>query len=543
MYMKEIDVSRRGFLKGGAVAAAVAGITMAGVSGCSSKPASSGSASASGSAAASAVTYKPETTKDFDVVVIGAGASGISCAVRCAEKGLKAALLEKTTNIGGASNSVFSAMVRTPEEVGSEVDAWVADCHWRVDATAIGNILGHSEEAFNWLRDNWGWGFTPINSMGVANWKIDVPYKDRPAQYQNMIDKSGVTLESGMTAKQLVQGSDGSVTGVIAIDGSNKATQYNAKAVVIATGGYAGNSEMVGAAFGRTPLCGGLPQNIGEGLEMAWAAGGAKPQNYGMQMPHQTYTEATEKLASTQSDFESKYPMLCAYAPSFLNVSVLGKRFRNEGILYNADAAANSTMFQGDYHWTIVSADQLKKLEEGGLAAMGVDKKLTIPPSMLPKLDSGEFDLNTPWPDATKIFDKMCEVGGGFKGNTPEDLAKAASMDPASFKQAFEDYENICKAAFDSQCGKDPMYLIPMGSGPYYAIDTRVNNLSSVGGVAVDTSFRVLNDKGAFIPGLYAIGVECMSNLYNDTYTGVGAALCTVYTTGYLTAEGIAANK
>jgi predicted oxidoreductase len=82
-----------------------------------------------------------------------------------------------------------------------------------------------------------------------------------------------------------------------------------------------------------------------------------------------------------------------------------------------------------------------------------------------------------------------------------------------------------------------------MGSGPYYAIDTRVNNLSSVGGVAVDTSFRVLDDKGAFIPGLYAIGVECMSNLYNDTYTGVGAALCTVYTTGYLTAEGIAANK
>ena len=539
--MKEIDVSRRGFLKGGAVVAAVAGLSVAGVAGCSAKTSKSGSASAS--ASGSAASYKPETTKDFDVVVVGAGAAGISCAVRCAEKGLKAVLLEKTGSIGGASNSVYSAMVRTPDQVGAEVDAWVADCHWRVDATAIGNILGHSEEAFNWLRDNYGWGFTPIKSMGVDNWRIDVAGKDRPAKYQEMIDKSGVTLEKGMTAKQLVQDKDGVVTGLIAIDENNKATQYNGKAVVIATGGYAGNAEMVGKAFGRTPLCGGLPQNIGEGLEMCWAAGGAKPQNYGMQMPHQTYTIATEKLAATMTDFESKYPMLCAYAPSFLNVSEKGKRFRNEAINYNADAAANSTLFQGDYHWTIVSADQLKLLEEKGLVGVGVDKKLTIPPNMLPKLSEGTFSIETPWPNATGVFDKMVEVGGAFKGATAEELAKAAGMDAASLDKAIKDYEATCKAGVDLQCGKNPIYLIPMGSGPYYAIDSRVNNLSSVGGVAVDTSFRVLNAKGDAIPGLYAIGVECMSNLYNDTYAGVGAALCTVYTTGYLTAEGIAAKK
>ena len=539
--MKEFDVSRRGFLKGSAVVAAIAGISAAGVAGCSAQSSSGSAASKSGSA--SAASYKPETTKDYDVVVVGAGAAGISCAVRSAEKGLKVVLLEKTSSLGGASNSVYSAMVRKPEQVGEEVDKWVADCHWRVDATAIGNILGHSEEAFNWLHDKWGWEFAEIKSMGVDNWRIGVAYKDRPATYERMLKESGVDIEFGMTGKQLVQDKDGAVTGVIAINGDEKATQYNGKAVVIATGGYAGNTEMVAKAFGRTPLCGGLPQNIGEGLEMCWAAGGAKPQNYGMQMPHQTYTIATEKLAADHTDFESKYPMLCAYAPSFLNVSEKGKRFRNEAINYNADAAANSTLFQGDYHWTIVSADQLKKLEGGGLAGVGVDVKLTVPPSMLPQIEGGSFDITTPWPKATEVFDAMCDAGGAFKGETAEKLAEAAEMDAESLAKAIKDYEAICAAGFDNQCGKDAKYLIPMGSGPYYAIDSRVNNLSSVGGVAVDTEFRVLNEDQTPIPGLYAIGVECMSNLYNDTYAGVGAALCTTYTSGYLTAEGIAAAK
>lgn len=531
--MKEdMQVSRRGFIAG--AGATLLGVGMLGVVGCSS----SNDKAESSKQDAAQESFDVSQTIDCDVAVIGAGASGISCAVRCAESGLKVALIEKTSVLGGASDSTSSAMVRTPDQVGAAVDDWVTECHWRVDATAIGNILANSAEAFGWLRDNWGWTFSDVISMGVANWKVGIAYADRPGLYQTMVEKSGVDLHAKTTAKQLVQGSDGTVTGVIAVDTDGTAMQFNAKSIVVATGGYAGNAEMVQEAFGRSPLCGGLPQNVGEGLKMCWAVGGAKPENYGLQMPHQTYTPASDKLASQFDDLPSKYPFLAAYAPCFLDVTAKGKRFRNEGICFSADGAANSSIYQGDFHWTIVSASQLALLEQGGLAALGVDKKLTISPKQAPT-----YDLNTPWANATAVFDKMVENGDGFKGATAKDLAEAAGMDATTFAQTVSDYDAMCATKLDNQCGKNAAYLIPNGSGPFYAIDSRVNNLTSCGGVCTDTTYHVLDGDGNQIKGLYAIGVECMSNLFSDTYTGVGAALCTVYTTGYLTAKYIEAGK
>jgi len=531
------EISRRGFIAGAGVSLLGAAGLM-GLAGCSSAASSAGSADSAASDPAAGETFDIAQTVDCDVAVIGAGASGISCAVHCAESGLKVALIEKTSVLGGASNSTYSAMVRLPEEAGAAVDAWVTDCHWRVDATAIGNILANSSVAFGWLHDKWGWSFSDVKSMGVANWKIGVAYADRPALYQTMVEKSGVDAHLSTTAKQLVQADDGTVTGVIAVDTDKVATQFDAKDVVIATGGYAGNADMVQEAFGRSPLCGGLPQNVGEGLEMCWAAGGAKPDNYGMQMPHQTYTVASDKLASKFDDLPAKYPFLAAYAPCFLNVTAKGRRFRNEGICYNADAAANSSIYQGDFHWTIVSASQMALLEKGGLAALGVTRKLTISPKQAPT-----YEVDTPWADITRVFDQMVTDGTGFKGASAKELAQAAGMDADVLAQTITDYDKLCAAQLDTQCGKDAAWLIPCGSGPYYAIDSRVNNLTSCGGVCTDTDYRVLDAEGNPVKGLFAIGVECMSNLFSDTYSGVGAALCTVYTTGYLTAEYLISAK
>lgn len=533
------NVTRRNFVATAAAVsmAAAGGATAAGAMESAKADAPTNAAAANDEADPS--SYAPESTEAFDVVVVGAGAAGMSCATHCAENGLRVALLEKSTVLGGCSNSVFSAMVRTADDnIAAQVSDWVNDCHWRVDATAISSLLNNSATAFTWLEQSWGWAFVKdFNSMGVKNWKIDVPYKDRPALYQAMVDGSGIDVRLSMTAKALVQNDDGRVTGVIALDETGAARQFNAaRAVVIATGGYAANEDMVFEAFGRRPVCGGLPQNVGEGLRMCWEAGGAKPLNYGMQMPHQTFTTATDKLTETFDDFPAKYPFLTTYMSGFMNVTKDGRRFRNEGILGSADAAANSSLFQGDFHWTIVSADQLALLEQGGIAALGATAKLTIPPKHAP-----EYDLETPWENATAVFDQMAQDGTGFKGETPEELAQAAGMDPEIFAKTLADYDACCAAGKDTLCGKDPAYLVPYGAGPYYAVYTYENNLTSWGGVSVDLGYGVLNANGARIPGLYAIGVEAGSNLYNDTYCGVGVGVCLVYTSGYMSAEDIIA--
>lgn len=482
--------------------------------------------------------YEPGDTFSADVVVVGAGAAGISCAVHAAELGKSVILVEKSSTIGGCSNSVFSAMVRTADDdIAAEVNQWVTDCHWRVDPSAISTLLNNSEAVFgSWLRDTWGWEYSDIVSMGVANWRIMTAYADRPAKYQEMVDGTGVDVHLDMCAKALVQDDSGAVTGVIALDADGNAVRFDAPAVVVATGGYAANEDMVFEAFGRKPVCGGLPQNVGEGLKMCWAAGGAKPLNYGMQMPHQTFTDATDKLAEQFADFPAKYPFLTTYMQSFLNVTKDGKRFRNEGILYSADAAANSSLYQGDFHWTIVSADQLALLEQGGIAAVGVESKMSIPPRYAP-----EYDVDTPWENAQAVFEQMAANGTGFRGDTPEELAEAAGMDPATFAEAVASYDACCAAGKDTVCGKDPQYLVANGNGPFYAVYTYQNNLSSFGGVEVGTSYHVLDANGARVPGLYAVGVEAGSNLYNDTYCGVGVGVCLVYVSGYLCAEDIAA--
>lgn len=518
-------LSRRNFLKGTALVGLV-GAT-ASIVGCSS----SSNASANSSSDQETITVK--NTETADIVVCGAGASGISAAVHAAESGAHVILLEKSTSFGGASLGVYSATVhQATDDISETVSTWVSDCHWRVSAPIISNLLHKSGEAFSWLTNTYGWNFTPTVSFGEEQQLVPGNATSRTALYQNMFDKSGVDLRLGMTAKQLVTDSSGAVTGVIAVDSDGVGTEFSCKAVAIATGGYAGNADMVKQASGFGGVCGGLPQNIGEGLEMAWAVGGNKPHNYGAQMLHQTLALATSTLSQSFEDFPAKYPFLTTYMPHFMNTTAQGIRFRNEGIILSADAAANSSAYQGDYHFVVVSSTQLKKLEANGLTAFGITTKLSISPDKAPT-----YDLNTPWTNVTAVFDAMAQTKYGFKGETPEALATAAGMDESVFATAFKSYEGFCTAGKDTELGKDAQYLVPMGDGPYYLVMANENNLTSWGGVSTDIDYRVLNDNTETIPGLYAVGVEAGSNLYNDVYSGVGIGVCLVYTSGYLAGQ------
>ncbi|NTU89601.1 MAG: FAD-binding protein [Actinobacteria bacterium] len=519
-------MNRRSFLK----AATILGVGAAGIglAGCASTKTTEPAAETAGE-------IKITNTETVDIVVCGAGAAGISAAVRAAESGLKVVLLEKSTTVGGASLGIYSATVhQATDDISKEVNEWITDCHWRVDIRAISNLLHKSGEAFGWLTSDYGWEFLSVNSFGKPQQLI--PFLGDPAGrvglYEGMISKSGVDLRTSMTAKQLTKDEAGAITGVIAVDADGVATKFECKAAAIATGGYAGNFEMVKEASGFEGVLGGLPQNIGEGLEMAWAAGGAKPRNHGIQLVHQTLAPATDELKGQFEDFPAKYPFLTTYMPQFMNITAQGNRFRNEGIITSADAASLSSTFQGAFHYVVISKSQIDIMIAGGLAAIGTTGKLFISPDMAPV-----YELDTPWTGALEVFDAMAATEFGFKGDTPKALAEAAGIDPEVFVANFENYEKFCKDGVDTECGKEATYLIPMGEGPYYLVTTQQNNLSSWGGVATDIEYRVLDNTKKPIPGLYAIGVEAGSNLYNDAYVGVGIGVCLVYTSGYLAGQ------
>ncbi|MHA6531750.1 FAD-binding protein [Paenibacillus sp. BAC0078] len=487
-----------------------------------------------------------------DVVVVGAGASGVSAAVSAADKGAKVIIIEKTATIGGASNLSWagkfynsSAAVSSGLKVNveKEISEWIVNNHWRVDAAAIRQYVTKSGETYDWLNKK-GYKTTFINFAGEQLHMLPAYETRQPtlrAMLKASVEKGGGQVLTETTAKKLITGANGEVTGVVAEKADGTTLEITGKSIIMATGGYAGNKEMVKEAFGFEGVNGGLGQNVGEGLKMSWDAGAKVPDNFGGQMLHQTLARATEKLKAQYKPFEASYPLMLSYLPTLMNVGPSGARFRDEAATLTAVAAANTSAFNGAYHLVIVSQAQIDALKAKGMNGVKAPALPGMPPEFYATFKD-QFKLDNPWKDADKVFESMVAGGDGYKGNTIEELAKNAGMDAAVFSDAFKKYQEATKTGVDTEFGKAKEYLLPMGeSGPYYAIIAEVNNLGSVGGLLVNTKFQVLNDKRVPIKGLYAVGLESEGVLFNDTYVGNGVGLGYSFTSGRLGGEDAAA--
>lgn len=484
-------------------------------------------------------------TYDTDIVVVGAGASGVSAAVSAADEGSKVILIEKTATVGGASNlswagKFYNSSVATASgltvAVEDEISNWIVNNHWRVDAAAIRQYVVKSGETYDWLAKK-GYNTTFINFFGEQLHMLP-PYETRQGLLRNMITESveanGGMLMTETTGKSLITDANGAVTGLIAekIDGTK--VEIHAKIVILATGGYAANAEMVKELFGFEGINGGLGQNVGEGLKMAWDAGAKVPDNIGGQMLHQTLASATAQLKKDYTSFEASYPLMLTYLPTVLNVGPSGARFRDEAATLTAVAAANTSAFNGAYHYVIVSQDQIDKLQSTGMQGIDAPRLPGMPPEFYADF-AAQFTLDTPWENATAVLDQMVANGDGYKGSTVDELATNAGMDATLFKEAFDQYQVAITSGVDEAFGKDVAYLSPMGTeGPFYAIKAEINNLGSVGGLLVNSKFQVLNDNRVPLKGLYAVGLESEGVLFNDTYVGNGVGIGYSFTSGKL---------
>jgi fumarate reductase flavoprotein subunit len=479
-----------------------------------------------------------------DVVVVGAGASGVSAAVAAADEGAKVILLEKTDIIGGASNlswaaNFYNASVALEKGIKGDLNKtvadWIAANHWRVDAAAVRQYFSESGATYDWLAKR---GYTTtFFVMGNSPLYLLPPYETRQDLLKNMlansVEKRGGQVITRANAQKLLTDKNGNVTGVVAVRPDGSSLEVSAKAVIIATGGYAGNAEMVKQYSGFQGPLGGLSQNVGDGLKMAWAVGAEVPRNIGIQMVHQTLTNATPKLKKQFSPFEASYPLMLCYLPNFMNVGPNGARFRDESAVLAADPAAITSVYNGTYHLVIVSKSQLEMLESKGMSVLNIPRLPAMPPEFYADYKA-QFTLENPWKGAEKVLEAMVANGDGYKGNTPAELAKNAGIDVETFTQEFKNYEEAAKTGVDGDFGKDSKYLLPMGKGPYYAIVAVVNNLGSVGGLTVNKKFQVLNQQRVPIKGLYAVGLEAEGTLFSDAYTGMGDGLGYAFTSGRL---------
>lgn len=470
-------------------------------------------------------------TKDFDVVIVGAGASGVPAAITAREAGATVALIQKEATAISQGNTATGILLDTSDEAGVEavVSRLLKDHQYRGKREQVELWAKNSGEAIKWMLDlataegaqvsdstmKWTAAIKEVNGYPMDYLSIDFgpkPYNTGNGM-QVLADYAaaqGVEIFYNTEAKQLV-GDAAGVTGVIA-EGPDGAVQFNAsKGVILATGDYQNDDDMMAyylpdlANLGRKQM-----NKTGDGHKMAVWAGGAIEDITHTKMLH---------------DFDGG-PGSMADMP-FLAVKQDGTRFCDETLgmsLMNNFLRGEAD--QGDYNQIFDSNYMTAAAEWPG--------KLFDPEAI--KVYMPEEDV-----EKVGVFEDQI---GTFKADTLEELAaKLGITDTAAFVKSVERYNECVAAGKDLDFGKEGKWLTAIDTPPFYGIHRHVRVSAIVSGVNVGPNMEVLAaETGEPIPGLFAIG-----NTAGNFYGGVdysmympGLSLGRAHTQGYVTGKYVA---
>lgn len=287
-----MEISRRNFFgMAGAAGIAAAGVG-AGLVGCSPASAENEASKSDETSAATNAERNAVATYTCDICICGAGNSGLSAAVEAAQQGLGVVVLEKHGGTGGGgigTEGVFAVNSAMQQEAGISIEpaeiisVEMQYSHNRANGLKWLDLVQASGENIAWLKDC-GVNFTGVvddyhgGQFQTFHWFGENRAHDdfSPAMTKTAQDL-GVQFLMNCPATDLVQNEDGVITGVYAQKLNGDYIQVNAKAVVLATGGFANNDEYLqeGGFSDTTNIKRFLYGYDGDGVRMAMAAGGA----------------------------------------------------------------------------------------------------------------------------------------------------------------------------------------------------------------------------------------------------------------------------
>lgn len=529
-----MSISRRDFLKGaGALGLAATGLL--------------GSVAAA-EGAEEPTTYDIAATFEYEAVVIGCGAAGMMAAMELQAAGVKTMLLEKGASCGVCSASMAGGPALADTRVQAELNETVSveklyKCMYGFsNGTVNGSLLKKCLEQGDkvvgnfvdngvpmGLRpDNYGMGFRARHNFTGA----DGVQVSGAARFQPLVDKflaDGGAIEYNREGVSLVKDGD-VVTGVIARnmeDGSF--IQYNAKAVLVATGGYAGNDKRLREHYGDIdiiPLCSTLPD--GKGFDMVIEAGGIADRNWALCCNE--FGGANSKCVSAPGMMQAFSPVTRAQKFAIyggLIVNQNGDRFMNEQYLTDRPLALGGEMSlrEGKYYAVVDEAMYTAVRDKGILEYYGNPQEWYV----------GQMTLKG------SVLDNMDEAmalaiseGWAVKGTLAE---CAAFFGLDNLEKAVAAYNEIVASGEDTQFYKAPYLLKPLSGETYYVVESMPSIWGTFGGVKTDDSCRALTPKQKPIPGLYVAGVDNGSLYASPYYENEGASIGVAFTSGIVAAK------
>ena len=460
-----------------------------------------------------------DSTVDADVVVVGAGGAGMTAAITAAGEGKSVVILESQSMVGGnsvratggmnagktvyqdenefgesagvektlktaaekyADNETITALAKTVSEQWAAYQANPTGYFDSVELMELDTMIGgkgindpelvetlcaNSADAIDWL-DEHGITLHNVSSFGGASVKrihrpvnaegktVSVGSYMIPLLQENC-EKAGVKMMLDTTATEILTDANGAAVGVKATGASGEIVTVNAKAVVLASGGFGANLDMV--VKYKPELKGFMTTNApgiqGQGIEMAEAIGAATVDMDQIQI-HPTVEANTAALITEGLRGDGA-----------ILINEEGQRFIDEVGTRDVVSAAEIAQ-TGSYSWLVVDQAMV---------------------------------------DASSVIQGYIKKGYTVTGATYEELGKAMGVDAAAFAETMEKWNGYVEAKNDPDFGRTS-FANPLNTAPYYAVKVTAGVHHTMGGLKINANTEVLNEKGEVIPGLFAAG-------------------------------------
>ena len=460
-----------------------------------------------------------DSTVDADVVVVGAGGAGMTAAITAAAEGKSVVILESQSMVGGnsvratggmnagktvyqdenefgesagvektlktaaekyADNETITALAKTVSEQWAAYQANPTGYFDSVELMELDTMIGgkgindpelvetlcaNSADAIDWL-DEHGITLHNVSSFGGASVKrihrpvnaegktVSVGSYMIPLLQENC-EKAGVKMMLDTTATEILTDANGAAVGVKATGASGETVTVNAKAVVLASGGFGANLDMV--VKYKPELKGFMTTNApgiqGQGIEMAQAIGAATVDMDQIQI-HPTVEANTAALITEGLRGDGA-----------ILINEEGQRFIDEVGTRDVVSAAEIAQ-TGSYSWLVVDQAMV---------------------------------------DASSVIQGYIKKGYTVTGATYEELGKAMGVDAAAFAETMEKWNGCVEAKNDPDFGRTS-FANPLNTAPYYAVKVTAGVHHTMGGLKINANTEVLNEKGEVIPGLFAAG-------------------------------------
>ena len=456
---------------------------------------------------------------DTDIVIVGAGGAGMTAAIAAANEGKNVVIVESQAMVGGNSVRSTGGMnaAKTPaqdenefaESAGVEKTLETAASEWAdneaitaladtvagqwaeyqanpvgyfdsVELMELDTLIGghgtndpalvealcsNSADAIAWLSEQ-GIELTSVSSFGGASVKrihrpVDSEGKTiSVGSYmipllQAKCEELGVEFIMNTTANEILTDANGAAVGIAATDKNGAAVTVNAKAVILATGGFGANLDMV--VEYKPDLAGFMTTNApgaqGQGIDMAVAIGAGTVDMDQIQI-HPTVEANTAALITEGLRGDGA-----------ILVNAEGNRFTDEVGTRDVVSAAEIAQ-TGSYSWLIIDQAMV---------------------------------------DASSVIQGYIKNGYTFSGETYEELAEAIGVDPAAFAATMEKWNAAVAAGVDEEFGRTS-FANPLDTAPYYAIKVTAGIHHTMGGLTINPDTQVLAGDGTVINGLYAAG-------------------------------------